>query len=169
MLWKKEGDCEDCAPPPNGLVHGFLGGLTLGGGACCPVRWLSRVHSCVAQGPITHRWFTAFAPKITPRRVFSVFDCGRTHGVRHHRNFTVAQPDVAGTVENGGWRAHIKTADRVSHSLCKTSGEQQPPNEVVAHIQYARINTGHAVIGRISHPPSGWHLRGGTGRSCSCA
>ena len=78
---------EDCAPVPNGLVHSFLRGLTLGTGACCSVRWLSRVHSCVAQGPITHRWFTAFAPEITPRRVIPVFDCGRTRGVRRHCSF----------------------------------------------------------------------------------
>jgi hypothetical protein len=77
----------DCAPTPNGLVHCFLRGLTLGVGAYCPVRWLSCVHSCVAQGPITHRWFTAFAPEFTPRRVVPVFDCGRTRGVRRHCSF----------------------------------------------------------------------------------
>jgi len=77
----------DCAPTPNGLVHCFLRGLTLGVGAYCPVRWLSCVHSCVAQGPITHRWFTAFAPEVTPRRVVPVFDCGRTRGVRRHCSF----------------------------------------------------------------------------------
>ena len=65
-----------CAPTPNGLVHSLR--PDLGVGACCPVRWLSCVHSCVAQGPITHRWFTAFPPEVTPRRVVPVFDCGRT-------------------------------------------------------------------------------------------
>ena len=123
------------------LFIAMLEGLTLGVRACCPEGWLSCVHPIVAQGPITHRWFTAFAPRFTPRRVLPVFDCGRTHGVRRHCSFHSRSARCCRYGTRASCRLHINSSDSVKQMNMETPSEQNLSNRRVATGQHFRTKT----------------------------
>ena len=88
---------KSCALIPNGLVHCFLEGLTLGIRAYCRAGWLSRFHPEVDRGPIVQPGFPLLHRNSLPEGSSQSSIADRIIGIRRHCNFTVAQADVART------------------------------------------------------------------------
>lgn len=88
---------KSCALIPNGLVHCFLEGLTLGIRAYCRAGWLSRFHPEVDRGPIVQPGFPLLHRNSLPEGSSQSSIADRIVGIRRHCNFTVAQADVART------------------------------------------------------------------------
>ena len=85
---------KSCALIPNGLVHRFLEGLTLGIRAYCRAGRLSRFHPEVDRGPIVQPGFPLLHRNSLPEGSSQSSIADRIIGIRLHCNFTVAQADV---------------------------------------------------------------------------
>ena len=114
---------KSCALIPNGLVHSFLEGLTLGIRAYCRAGWLSRFHPEVDRGPIVQPGFPLLHRNSLPKGSSQSSIADRIIGIRLHCNFTVAQADVARTA-NPRPPYPILIHRRSMHSLQHCSSNQ---------------------------------------------
>lgn len=114
---------KSCALIPNGLVHSFLEGLTLGIRAYCRAGWLSRFHPEVDRGPIVQPGFPLLHRNSLPEGSSQSSIADRIIGIRHHCNFTVAQADVARTA------TCAQTGCISIHRLSRHSVQHRPSNQ----------------------------------------
>ena len=119
----EENSVKSCALIPNGLVHSFLEGLTLGIRACCRAGWLSRFHPEVDRGPIGQPGFPLLHRNSLPEGSSQSSIADRIDGIRLHCNFTVAQADVARTATRALTDC-ISTHRRMIHSSQHRSSNQ---------------------------------------------
>ena len=120
---KGEKHEKSCALIPNGLVHRFLEGLTLGIRAYCRAGRLSRFHPEVDRGPIVQPGFPLLHRNSLPEGSSQSSIADRIIGIRLHCNFTVAQADVARTA-NLRPPYPISIHRRSMHSLQHRSSNQ---------------------------------------------
>ena len=120
---KGEKHEKSCALIPNGLVHRFLEGLTLGIRAYCRAGRLSRFHPEVDRGPIVQPGFPLLHRNSLPEGSSQPSIADRIIGIRLHCNFTVAQADVARTA-NPRPPYPISIHRRSMHSLQHRSSNQ---------------------------------------------
>ena len=121
---------KSCALIPNGLVHCFLEGLTLGIRAYCRAGWLSRFHPEVDRGPIVQPGFPLLHRNSLPEGSSQSSIADRIIGIRLHCNFTVAQADVARTA-TPAHICYISIHRNSTHSLQHRSSNQKFCNLMV--------------------------------------